>query len=387
MNTVARGKPDAPLVLEAPQVVAPVPASEIQGIVKLSDELKARVEGQLATFMDGLMRGDPGSDEFKRRLDQAFSVGRKEIAESAGASSRFTRRSHTGPEDSAAYRAISEMRTLFADLDPARQGDLFAPARVLGIPMPFGNKLASYLRKYRSADEKLARIATEIDNAKDEIAKDVAELGVTRQQLWDALEKLAAVIYFIANLDARLAAQIESLRASDPQRAHAFEQEVLYYVRQNLGDVMAAQALAINAYNVAGVLRKTGRETMNGCDRVRTLGMAALSIAVTLARATGNQLAAQAMLSDSKRAIEGIIGQTGDALGDHVDMTAKFASEPIVGVRTLQAMFDKTFKAMDTMDRFRSDAMSAMQANNQMLRAEMDRAMTRIGAGAREAAT
>lgn len=367
-----------PLVLTPPEVIAPVVAAQTGGAVKLPDDLKSKVDAQLDTFLDGLMKGDPNSEDFKQKLDQAFALGRKEIADSTTLSNRFTEKNFVGAENSPAYKAISEMRALFDELNPAKQGDLFSPTKILGIPVPFGNKLAKYLRKYQSCGEQLAAISNEINAAKDEIAKDVAELGITRQQLWAALEKLEAVVYFISNLDLRLTSQIDAIRITEPDRARAFEQEVLYYVRQNLGDVQAAQALTINAYNVAGELRKTGRETINGCDRVNTLGTAALSIAVTLARATGNQIATQAMLTESKQSIEKLITQTGEALNTHVEMTTKFASEPLIGVQTLQAMFDSTYKAMDTMEKFRSDALATMQTNNQMLRGEITKAMTRI---------
>ncbi len=369
---------DTPFQLTPPEVVPPVPTTKVAGAVKLPDEMKAKVETQLASFVDSLMQGDPNSDEFKGKLDAAFSLGRKEIADSTTLSNRFTKRNFVGDADSPAYRAISNMRALFDDLNPAKQGDLFTPTRILGIPVPFGNKLTSYLRRYQSAETQLSTMQGDILAAKDEIAKDVAEMGLARQQLWAALEKLEGAGYFIRELDNRLSDTVASLKQSDPDRARAFEQEVLYYVRQNLGDVQAAQALTINAYNVIGELRKTGRETMNGCDRVSTLGMAALSVAVTLARATNNQIATQKMLSGSKQEIENLIASTGAALNTHVEMTAKFASEPILGVQTLQNMFDQTFAAMDKMEKYRSDALLTMQQNNQMMQLQLTAAKERI---------
>lgn len=372
-------KVDAPFVLAPPDVVEAVPAAKVSGAVKLPEEMKAKVETQLNAFMDSLMKGDPNSDEFKTKIDAAFSLGRKEIADSTTLSNRFTKKNFVGAEDTPAYKAISNMRSLFDELNPAKQGDLFTPTKILGIPVPFGNKLTRYLRRYQSAETQLASMQGDIIAAKDEIGKDVAEMGLARQQMWAALEKLEGVAYFIRSFDEKLSATIETLKLTDPDRARAFEQEVLYYVRQNLGDVQAAQALAINAYNVMGELRKTGRETMNGCDRVSTLGMAALSVAVTLARATGNQIATQQMLAGSKQEIENLIAATGEALNTHVELTTKFSSDPILGVQTLQNMFNKTYEAMDKMERYRSEALVTMQQNNQMLRDELSKAQTRIG--------
>jgi uncharacterized protein YaaN involved in tellurite resistance len=369
---------EGPLVLQAPDVVQPVPVAKVTGAVKIPDAMKTKVETQLDSFISSLMEGDPNSDEFKSKLDQAFSLGRKEIADSTTLSNRFTKMNFRDAADTPAYQAISNMRILFDDLNPAKQGDLFKPNTILGIPVPFGNKLAAYLRRYESADSQLASLQTNILEAKDEIAKDVAEMGVARQQLWASLEKLEGASYFIRSLDERLSATISGMKNTEPDRARALEQEVLYYVRQNLGDVQAAQALAINAYNVLSELRKTGRETINGCDRVSTLGMAALSVAVTLARATGNQIKVQQMLSGAKSDINNLISATGDALNAHVDATTKFASEPLLGVQELQNMFDKTFSAMDKMEKYRSEALTTMQTNNQMMRDQLVKAQDRI---------
>lgn len=369
---------DSPLVLTPPDVIEAVPVARVAGAVKLGTEMQTKVEQQVTSFLDSLMKGDPNSDEFKAKMDAAFSIGRKEISDSTTLSNRFTKKNFVGAEDSPAYKAISNMRTLFDELNPAHEGDLFTPTTFLGIPIPFGNKLNNYLRRYQSAETQLASIQGDILEAKDEVAKDVAEMGLARQQMWAALEKMEAAAFFIRSLDEKISASIDSLKATDPGRARAFEQEVLYYVRQNLGDVQAAQALAINAYNVLGELRKTGRETMNGCDRIMTLGMAALSVAVTLARATGNQIATQKMLSGSKQEIENLIASTGEALNTHVELTTQFSSDPILGVQTLQNMFNKTYEAMDKMEKYRSEALGTMQQNNQMLRDELTKAQTRI---------
>lgn len=368
----------APLVLTPPDVLAPVAPAQTKNVVQIGAERQAKIDQQLEGFLAALLNEDLRSDSFRQRLDQAFSIGRKEIAAATTMTNSFTSKDFVGEENTPAYKAIADMRQLFDSLNPAREGDLFSPTKVLGIPVPFGNKLARYLRRYESAGKQIGALHAHVLEAKDEVGKGVSELGLVRQQLWDALSNLQAVEYFITKLDERLSTQIESLRGTDLDRAKALEQEVLYYVRQNVGDVLATKALTINAYNVAGELRKTGREVINGCDRTATLGMAALSIAVTLARATGTQMKTMEMLAGSKKSIEDLITWTGTALNEHVQRTTEFASNPILGVETLQEMFNQTFQAMDTMDNFRNQALSSMKTNNDMLRGQLADQMKRI---------
>ena len=217
------------------------------------------------------------------------------------------------------------------------------------------------MRKYDSANNQINALYEHITRAKDEVQKGVTELGLVRQKIFDGITNLSAAEYFITVVDEKLSKEVEALRITDANRAKALDQEVLYYVRQNAGDVLASKALAINAYNVCGELRKTGRETLNGCDRTATLGMSALTVAVTLARATGVQIKTMEMLAGSKKSIEDLIVSTGSALNEHVQRTVEFSSNPILGVETLQTMFDQTFSAMNTMETFRSQALASMK--------------------------
>lgn len=377
-QTVALDVPVAPLKLIPPEVLAPVAAAQAQGAVELPPETKQRVEAQASAFVTALLTADVNSDAFREKLDAAFSVGRKEIADAATLSNAFTKQSFAADHESAAFKAITEMRELFDELNPAKQGDLLTPTKILGIPVPFMNKLTRYLRRYESADSHMSKLHEQIVATKDMVARGVAALGTEQQKLYASLGKLESAVYFINQVDEQLSAQVEALELSDANRARSLRKEVLYYVRQNVGDVQVAQALVINAYNVAGELRKAGREVITGCDRVATLGIAALSVAVTLAKATGMQIKAMEVVSGAKQSIEGLIVSTGEALNSHVQATTQFASDPILGVQSLQKMFDATFQAMDTMDNFREQALGSMKANNDMLRTQLTTQMQRI---------
>jgi uncharacterized protein YaaN involved in tellurite resistance len=121
------------------------------------------------------------------------------------------------------------------------------------------------------------------------------------------------------------------------------------------------------------VLKKTGREMMLGCDRVATTGMSALAVAQTVARATGNQIEVMNMLQGVNQTIGGLIQQTGQALNTHVERTAEFSSNPMLGIEQIQSMFDQTFQAMDAMDSFRSKAIETMGKNNELIDAQLKR--------------
>ncbi|MDB5898975.1 MAG: hypothetical protein JWP22_1448 [Ramlibacter sp.] len=365
---------DATFQLAPPEVLQPVGEQQARTAVPITPELKTAVEDQVTRFMDGLLTEDVQSEGFKARLDSAFALGREEVSVASSLmQGRLLQRNFVGMEDTSAFKAIQDMRGHLDTLNPGKDGDLFQPQKLLGI-IPYGNKLQSYFRKYQGASGQLQKSMQQLYAARDDMQRDVVELEATRTKLWDAMQKLSAAIHFGETLDARLFQKVESLKATDATRAKALEQEVLFYVRQNLQDMLTQQAICTNGYLALDVLKKTGREMMNGCSRVATSGMSALAVAQTVARATGNQIKVMEMLTGVNSTIEGLIAESGRQLNTHVEKTTQFAQNPMIGIEKLKEMFDQTFKAMDAMDTFRSKAVEVMGQNNAMMKDQLAKA-------------
>ena len=364
--------------LEPPEVITPVAVETAREAVPLKPELQTQVDAQVLRFIDALASEDLHSDAFKQRLDGAFALGKEEISNAAGLmTGRFMQQNFVGVEDSAAFKAIAAIRGELDELNPGKDGDLMQPRKLLGL-IPFGNKLEAYFRKYQSAADQLKTSMGQLYTARDDLQKDVIEIEATRGKLWDAMTKLAAAGRFATQLDTRLEEKVKSLEASDPQRAQALRQEVLFYARQNLQDIQTQQAVCVNGYLALDVLKKTGREMINGCTRVATTGMSALAVAQTVARATGNQIRVMEMLGSVNATIGNLISETGRALNQHVDQTTQFAQNPMLGIDKIKEMFDQTFKAMDAMDTFRAKAIDVMGQNNTIIRQQLERADTYV---------
>ncbi len=360
--------------LTPPDVLTPVPPAVAKTAVPLKPELKAAVDDQVERFVTALLSEDIQSDAFKAKLDSAFALGKEEISVAASLmQGRFMQRNFVGVEDSAAFKAIQDMRGHLDALNPGQDGDLFQPQKLLGL-IPFGNKLQAYFRKFESAGGQLQKSMQQIYAARDDMQRDVVEIEAVRTKLWDAMQKLGAAVHFADTLDAQLAAKVDSLQATDPSRAQALQQEVLFYARQNLSDMLTQQAVCTNGYLALDVLKKTGREMMNGCTRVATTGMSALAVAQTVARATGNQIQVMDMLGGVNATIGNLIAETGRQLNTHVERTAAFSSNPMLGIDKIQEMFDQTFQAMDAMDTFRSKAIDVMGQNNAIMQQQLAQA-------------
>lgn len=361
-------------VLQAPEAIMPVSEDVAKAAIPLDANIKSAVDEQVDRFMQGLLTEDVQSEAFKTRLDSAFNLGREEISIASGLmQGRLLQANFVGMEDSSAFVAIQEMRGHLDSLNPGKEGDLFQPQKFLGI-IPYGNKLQSYFRKYQGAAGQLQKSMQQLYAARDDMQRDVIDIEASRVKLWDAMQKLNSAIYFAETLDARLQQRVDSLKLSDSQRAKALEQEVLFYARQNLQDMLTQQAVCTNGYLALDVLKKTGREMMNGCSRVATTGMSALAVAQTVARATGNQIKVMDALGGINATIESLIGETGRQLNTHADKVGQFAQNPMIGIDKLKDMFDQTFKAMDAMDNFRSKAIEVMGQNNQVIQQQLEKA-------------
>lgn len=364
---------EAPVALTPPEVITPIAEIKAPDMVPLKPEIQQQVDAQVSQFVNAMLAEDIHSDGFKVRLDSAFRLGREEISSAAALmTGRFLERNFVGIEDSAAFKSIQAMRGMLDELNPGKQGDLLAPQKILGL-IPFGNKLQAYFRKFEGASSQLQSIMTQMYAARDDMQRDAAEIEQVKGKLWDAMQKLKGAIYFAEQLDQQVAGRVESLKASDPLRAKALEQEVLFYTRQNLQDMQTQMAVNVNGYLSLDVLKKTSREMVNGCNRVATTGMSALAIAQTVARATGNQIQVMEMLTGVSNTIGDLVTETSRQLGQHVEKAGEFAANPLIGIQKIQEMFDNTFKAMDAMDSFRSQAIDAMGKNNQMLREQIAR--------------
>ena len=359
--------------LTPPEVLVPLSNQSAKTAMPVAPEVRSAGEDQVDRFVAALLTEDVQSDSFRAKLDSAFALGREEVSIAASLmQGRFMARNFVGVEDSSAFKAVREMRGHLDELNPGKDGDLFQPQKLLGF-IPYGNRLQAYFRKYQSVGDQLQKSMQQLYSARDDMQRDVVELEVTRTKLWDAMQKLTGAIQFAESLDAKLFGQVEALKATDPLRAKALEQEVLFYARQNLQDMLTQQAVCTNGYLALDVLKKTGREMMNGCTRVATTGMSALAVAQTVARATGNQIKVMEMLTGVNSSIESLIAESGRQLNTHVEKTTQFAQNPMVGVEKLKEMFDQTFKAMDAMDTFRSKAIDVMGQNNTIMAAEIKR--------------
>ena len=183
--------------------------------------------------------------------------------------------------------------------------------------IPFGDRVTDYFRKYQSAQSHLDAILHALRDGQDELRKDNAALNLEKQQLWDAMARLNQYVYVAERLDARLAAAIAELEATDPDRAKALRDDVLFYVRQKHQDLLTQLAVSIQNYLAIDIVIKNNIELIKGVDRASTTTISALRTAVIVAQALGNQKLVLDQITALNTTTSGMIERTCEMLRDN----------------------------------------------------------------------
>ena len=373
--------PPADLALTPPQPVQAVPAESASGRVKLKPEDLAELDAQVRSFIDAMTGLDEQDPKFKDCLDRIHSMGNKDVEQSAGVSNRLLDRPvktlKNGLFDSGSdiSRALVDLRTTVERLDPSSQGDLFAPRKLLGL-IPFGSRLNEYFDQYRSSQSHLNAIVETLKRDKDELLRDNAAIEQEKVNLWTLMERLEKYIYLGKKLDAALDAKARALEPTDPQRARVVREELLFYTRQKVTDLLTQMAVNIQGYLALDLLQKNNFELIKGVDRATTTTVAALRTAVMVAQALVNQKLVLDQISALNTTTGSMIQTTSEMLKEQTGEIHQQAASSTIEVDKLRKAFENVYQTMDAIADFKSRSLESMQKTVESLSNEVTKART-----------
>ena len=361
------------LVLHAPAPVRTVTPEKAAGLVPLQPEQKSQLDAKAEAFVEELAGFDAHSPEFGQKVDQITNMGRREIAEAAGQSNRFLDRPVKAMDaDTGVGTDLAELRRTIEDLDPGRQGNLLAPKKLFGI-IPFGNKLRNYFDGYKSAQTHIASILSRLTGGKDELLKDNAAIDVERQNLWAAMGRLEQMIHISKALDAKLEGKAMDLEITDPAKSKAILETALFYVRQRSTDLLTQMAVTVQGYLALDLVKKNNVELVKGVDRASTTTVAALRTAVTVAQALTNQKLVLQQITALNTTTANMIDSTGELLRIQTGEIHKQAASATIPLETLKRAFQNIYDTMDSIDKFKLEALSSMKQTVTTLTDEVEK--------------
>ncbi|MEQ7874687.1 toxic anion resistance protein [Sphingomonas sp. ASV193] len=347
--------------LEPPEALQPVAIHEAAGLVPLKDAETSQLDAKVAGFVDELAALDSNSPEFGKKVDLLPAMGRKEIAEAAGASNRFLDRPVKAIDSDTGIGAdLTELRRTVESLDPKEAGKGMTGRKFLGI-IPFGSKINNYFDKYRSSQTHISAILQRLGNGKDELLMDNAAIDTERANLWKTMHKLEQMIHISKTLDAKLEDKANELDATDPAKAKAIRETALFYTRQRTTDLLTQMAVTVQGYLALDLVKKNNVELVKGVDRASTTTVAALRTAVTVAQAMSNQKLVLEQVNALNTTTASMIDTTGALLKQQSGAIHEQAASSTIPLETLQRAFQNIYDTMDQIDAFKLAALTNMK--------------------------
>lgn len=377
--------------LTPPAPVAPVAPDKAENMVKLEPGTLTGLNTKVQEFVSAVLTLHPHSDEFKNKVANVHNLGSAEIRAAANASNRMLQRPtqslKNGLFDDGApiARTLTDLRKTVEDLDPSRQGDLFAPKKLFGI-IPFGNRLRDYFLQYQSAQSHINAILQGLYNGQDELRKDNAAIEQEKANLWAMMQKLEQYVYVGKQLDTELEGRIAEIEAQNQEKARIVKEEVLFYLRQKVQDLLTQLAVSIQGYLALDMIRKNNLELIKGVDRATTTTVSALRTAVMVAQALANQKLVLDQINALNTTTSNLIESTSVLLKQQSGQIQQQAVSATVSLDKLKTAFANIYQTMDMMADYKIKALGNMRQTVDVLSTEVDKAKKYV-AQAREAET
>ena len=362
----------SPIVLTPPETLRPLAPREAEGLIRLKPETIADLDRRALKFLDTILAETPGSSAFSEGVDTVYSLGQEEIRTAAGLSNRLlempARSLQNGVLDAASpvSRSLIELRKTVEALDPSRQGDLLSPKKLLGI-IPMGSKIKDYFLRYESAQSHLDAILRSLYDGQDELRKDNAAIEEEKVEAWAVMEGLEQYIYIGRRIDAALEAHVRDIEESHPEKTRIIREELLFSIRQKVQDLLTQLTVTVQGYLAMDIIRKNNLELIKGVDRATTTTISALRTAVIVAQALANQRLVLEQVSALNRKTGDLIEGTATMMKSQANVIHDQAASTTLDLNQLKRAFDQIYETLDLMATYRSEALTRMETNIDVL--------------------
>jgi len=202
---------------------------------------------------------------------------------------------------------------------------------------------------------------------------DNAAIDTERANLWKSMGKLEQMIHISKALDAKLEEKANELDATDPAKAKAIRETALFYTRQRTTDLLTQMAVTVQGYLALDIVKKNNVELVKGVDRASTTTVSALRTAVTVAQALTNQRLVLEQITALNTTTANMIESTGELLKSQSAEIHKQAASSTIPLETLQRAFQNIYDTMDTIDRFKVEALGNMKQTVDTLGREVEK--------------
>lgn len=330
--------------------------------VALEEKAKQNVEKEVDMFMSHLSTAKAGSEEIQTIQEFVRNLGNEEMQRSSVSSALLEKSlnqlSKTS-EGATVASGLIELRNLVSELDPNNTKNLGSK---LLRALPFvGKKIDNKMKGFQSSQTQINEIVAGLNAGKASLQEDNKNIAVERQNLWNKMGMIEQYIYSTELLSKKIKDILPAIKEKDVQKARIIEQDILFYVHQRHMDLLGNLAVNMQAYMSLEVVTKNNVELIKGVDRATGTTVQALTVAVMLAQALGNQKIVVETLSSVNDVTEKLVLGVAKELKDTGTQIAKGAMSASISPEVLDQAFSLVIEAMDNIENYKSDAIVSME--------------------------
>lgn len=367
-----------PESLTPPSPVTAIEPERAEGLVKLQPAKIEELDKKVDEFVNLILREQTQSEAFKTKISGVHTLANEEIRAAANISNRLlqqpVRAMNSGlfDEGSTISKSLVDLRRKIEELDPTRKANLLQPKKLLGL-IPWGSSIQDYFRQYESAQSHLDAIIKSLYNGQDELRKDNAAVEEEKVNAWRIMERLEQYVYVGKKIDAAISAKLGELETSDPEKARVVKEELLFYVRQKVQDLLTQLAVTVQGYLAMDMVRKNNLELIKGVDRATTTTVSALRTAVITAQALANQKLVLDQIGALNTTTSNLIEGTSSLMKQQAGKIHEQATSAAVDLDRLQLAFQNIYQTMDMVSNYKVQALDNMQKTVDVLTHEVDK--------------
>jgi uncharacterized protein YaaN involved in tellurite resistance len=367
-----------PESLTPPSPVTAIEPERAEGLVKLQAAKIEELDKKVDEFVNLILREQTQSEAFKTKISGVHTLANEEIRAAANISNRLlqqpVRAMNSGlfDEGSTISKSLVDLRRKIEELDPTRKANLLQPKKLLGL-IPWGSSIQDYFRQYESAQSHLDAIIKSLYNGQDELRKDNAAVEEEKVNAWRIMERLEQYVYVGKKIDAAISAKLGELETSDPEKARVVKEELLFYVRQKVQDLLTQLAVTVQGYLAMDMVRKNNLELIKGVDRATTTTVSALRTAVITAQALANQKLVLDQIGALNTTTSNLIEGTSSLMKQQAGKIHEQATSAAVDLDRLQLAFQNIYQTMDMVSNYKVQALDNMQKTVDVLTHEVDK--------------
>jgi chromosome segregation ATPase len=225
----------------------------------------ARIERLAVPFIDGLVGSPIGSRAFSRAIAAVERIGDRELQATTQLARGFADRPTRAlrellDEDGSLTRNLRELR---------RQAEQLSGEK----------RAANMARQVTNSERRIRSLAAALDADRAALEEDNAAIGQQEQALWREIDALRGHAALAARLDELLDERIETLRATEPDRARALQTEALFAIRRRRRDLVLQLAVASQGYAALRMIEHDNLEVIWAVRSAATTTATAMRVA------------------------------------------------------------------------------------------------------------